>query len=115
LIELLRLSYWYNKCSSLIATNNTFLPKRKEVRGKLTRGLLSNIEKYKTTVPEEEFIDDIKEFREKLEAGITNAKKGKPQDDNLKVYERNTQGCLGSDFRINICWTGYQSWLQSIF
>jgi hypothetical protein len=86
LIELLRLSYWYNKCSSLIATNNTFFSKRKEIRGKLTRGLLSNIEEYKTTVPDEELIDDIKEFGKKLEAGLINAKKGKPQDDNFKKY-----------------------------
>jgi hypothetical protein len=74
MIELLRLSYWYYRCS-MIAKNNTFPFKRKEIRGKLTRGLLSNVEEYKTTVEGEEFISDMEEFREKLKAGLINARK----------------------------------------
>ena len=58
--------------------NNTFTSKRKEIRGKLTRSLLSNIEEYKMTVKEEELTDDMYEFRKKLEAGLINAKKDKP-------------------------------------
>jgi hypothetical protein len=64
-----------------------FVPsKRKEIRGKLTRDILSNVEEYKTTVKEEEFIDDMEEFRKKLEAGLINAKRGKPQDNDFKKY-----------------------------
>jgi hypothetical protein len=40
LIELLRLSYWYGICSKIDA-GNTFASKRKEIREKLTRGLLT--------------------------------------------------------------------------
>jgi hypothetical protein len=73
----------------MIAKNDTFPFKRKEIRGKLTRGLLSNVEEYKTTVEGEEFVDDMEDFREKLKVGLINAKKrGKPQDGDFKKYMR---------------------------
>jgi hypothetical protein len=66
--------------------NNTFPSKRKEIRGKLTRALLTNVEKYKTTVKEDEPIDDIEEFMKKMHEGSINAQKGKPQDNDFKKY-----------------------------
>ena len=72
LIEILRLSYWYQKCCR-IAANSTFPFKRKEIRQKLTGNLISNIEDYKTTVIEQP-IDNIDEFLEKVKAGVISAR-----------------------------------------
>jgi hypothetical protein len=85
LIELLRLSCWYYK-ASMIAKNNTFASKRKEIRGKLTRGLLSDVEQYTTSVATADFIEDMEEFQKKLKDGLINAKKGKPQDEDFKKF-----------------------------
>jgi hypothetical protein len=81
LVELLRLSYWYQKCSR-VAYDNTFSFKRKEIRQKLTGNLISNIEGYKTSVIEQP-IDNVEEFLEKVKAGVISARKGKPMDEDF--------------------------------
>lgn len=48
ILDALRLAYWYHICER-IDKKDTFQHKKKEIRNKLRRGLLTNIEKFKTS------------------------------------------------------------------
>jgi hypothetical protein len=85
LVELLRLSYWYSRFLN-INTNNTFSSKRKEIRGKLTRSILFNLEKYTANVKEDNFIGNMHEFEKMVKVDLLKVKEGKPTDKNFEKY-----------------------------
>jgi hypothetical protein len=95
IIELLRLSYWYYRFLN-IDTNNTFTSKRKEIREKLTRAALTNIEKYKTTLKENDSVDNNKEFEKMINSNLIEAKEGKPIDKDFEKYIKELRKALWS-------------------
>lgn len=83
IIELLRLSYWYYKCSNL-NSDNTFQLKKEEIEGKLVEDLLNNIEEYRRSI-KDSFTEDGKQFLLNLEREIR-AGIAKPID--TEFYEK---------------------------
>jgi len=61
IIDAMRLSYWYHICERM-DSNNTFQHKKKEMKGKLRRGLLTNVEKFKISYDVKNHMDVFNEL-----------------------------------------------------
>ncbi len=82
ILELLRLSYWYFKCYKALHGLEDISPsKRKEIRDKLFRKLLSKIEAYKTRfLMEEDYPEEKEAFLKKVNENMKHVKAAKKVD-----------------------------------
>lgn len=94
-IELLRFSYWYSRISKYDKTN-TFSQKASEIKGKLARKALSNVEDYKTTTINHEFVTDQQEFDKQVSSSLSRAKQGKTIDSDFETYIKELRRTLWS-------------------
>jgi hypothetical protein len=85
MLDLLRLCYWYYKCHQIPQSN--FLQfKSPEVRHKLAKGLLSNIEGYAMKIMNDFSGGTSEEFLIWLQGSLGKARLPKPPDKNLGRY-----------------------------
>jgi hypothetical protein len=85
-LDLLRVCYWYKRCLQ-IQDSNFLQFKSSEVRQKLAKGLLSNIEGYATKIANDFPGGTEEEFLIWLQKSLDKARLPKPPDRNFKIQK----------------------------
>jgi hypothetical protein len=95
IIELLRFGYWYLKVSKS-DKSNTFAEKRSEIKGKISRKAMTNVEAYKSTSIDQKLVKDQEEFKKLASSGVSLAKQGKKLDSAFEIYMKELRRTLWS-------------------